>query len=233
MNDLFKIEKVKKADFSIKVMSVEKNVIKTMNNHFGLAKYDVKAIIKYKGTCVDVTANSCSLGRYEDFVSEELWEKDDFRPDKKMVSNILDELLDVYVNQEGYSFEELFEEEILHQYASAMVYYAYGEKHHDNLSYKRIEEDFEKLSCILLPEDDHFAVLFGKDRETITIETLRQPFFKKCFDVNTEREVYEYDGVYYNDRLEPIKVKPYGKGIFDLFTSTQYSKSRVVVSYTK
>lgn len=232
MSNLLIIEQVKKADFSVKVMIAEKNIKQTMDNHFCLALFDVTAVVDYKGTPVDIVETKCSFGRYEDLFPEEMWEDDDFDPDEKTVAEAIDCELDCALT-DGYTYEDLFSEELLHRYASKTVYYAYGEEHFDHLSYNGIEKRFEDLYCVLVPEDDHFKLLFGKDRYALALETLQLPIFTRHFDLNTEREVYEYNGSFYNSRLEPIRVKPYNNGIFDLLTSTQYPKGRVVISYTK
>ena len=183
MNTLLKIQNVRTTDFSVKVMSAEKNMTNTMHNHFGLAVFDVKAVVDYMGTPVDIVETKCSFGRYDDFFPEEMWEDEDFNPDEKMVADAIDCELDCALT-DGDTYEDLFGEELLHRYEAKTVYYAYGEKYYDHLE-------------------------------------------------RSEREVYEYDDTFYNHRLEPIRVKPYGRGVFDLLTTTQYPKGRVVVSYNK
>jgi hypothetical protein len=232
MNTLLKIQNVRTTDFSVKVVSAEKNMTNTMHNHFGLAVFDVKAVVDYMGTPVDIVETKCSFGRYDDFFPEEMWEDEDFNPDEKMVADAIDCELDCALT-DGYTYEDLFGEELLHRYSGKTVYYTYGEKYYGRLCHDGIEKSFEDLYCILVPEDEHFTLLFGKERYELASKTIELPIFTKYYDMNTEREVYEYDGTFYNHRLEPIRVKPYGRGAFDLLTTTQYPKGRVVVSYNK
>lgn len=232
MNNLLRIEQVNKSDFTLKVMSAKKNMTSTMNNLFGLAVFDVKAIVDYKGTPVDIVETKCSFGRYDGFFPEEMWEDKDFHPDEKMVAEAIDCELDCALS-EGYTYEELFGEELLYRYASKTVYYAYGEEYYEHLGHDGREKCFEDLYCVLVPEDEHFTLLFEKEKYELASETLDLSFFTKYYDMNTEREVYEYGGTFYNHRLEPIRVKPYGRGVFDLLTTTQYPRGRVVVSYNK
>ena len=232
MNTLLKIQNVRTTDFSVKVMSAEKNMTNTMHNHFGLAVFDVKAVVDYMGTPVDIVETKCSFGRYDDFFPEEMWEDEDFNPDEKMVADAIDCELDCALT-DGDTYEDLFGEELLHRYEAKTVYYAYGENYYGHLGHDGIEKSFEDLYCILVPEDDHFTLLFGKERYILASKTLELPVFTKYYDMNSEREVYEYDGTFYNHRLEPIRAKPYGRGAFDLLTTTQYPRRRVVVSYNK
>lgn len=217
-NDVFKIQDVNRSDFSVRVTFAEKNVTETMGNQSGKVVFDVEGVVKYKCQPVDCIETRCMFGRVESGFPE-------------MASNANGHEMDRLLSM-GYTYSSIFMEDLLNQYAYATLCSVYGKEYGSHIGQEAVNRRFQELNCVVVPEDGGYRLLFGYDRPSLASRALEKPVFTRYFDMNTAREVYEYDGVFYNDMLERIKVQPY-HDLFGLTDGVMYPAGRVVVSNSK
>ena len=170
MKRLYETDKVKKTDFTVKILSVESSV-NTLTNHCENALYEVNADIYYKGNRIESFFCLCPFGKCKNSEPDENGEFSGFLPEWQEMEAQLDARLN-RITAGGITLDEIFGDLVLDQYIRRVL--------------RRFYNEFEKLQCMLCVEDDECHLIIGTSLDDLK-KRMFSPITEEVTCLNNEK----------------------------------------------
>lgn len=183
MKRLYETDKVKKTDFTVKVLSVESS-LNTLNNHCEDALYEVKADIYYKGNRIDSFMCCCPFGKYKNSEPDENGGFAELLPKGAEILAQLDARLKG-VMEGGVTLDDIFDELVLDQYVEWVLSFLYNETAYF-MPVNRMTWAFERLHCMLCVEDDECHLIIGSSLDDLE-KRMFSPIMEEVTCLNNEK----------------------------------------------
>lgn len=179
----YETDKVKKSDFTVKVLRVESSV-NTLTNHCENALYEVNADIYYKGNRIESFFCLCPFGKCKNSEPDENGDFSGFLPEWKEMEAQLNERLN-HLTASGITLDEIFGDLVLDQYIRRVLRRFYNE-FEDCIPDNRLAWTFEKLQCMLCVEDDECHLIIGPSLEDLE-KRMFSPITEEVTCLNNEK----------------------------------------------
>ena len=186
----YETDKVKKTDFTVKVLSVESS-LNTLNNHCEDALYEVNADIYYKGNRIDSFFCCCPFGKYKNSEPDENGEFAELLPKGSEIEAQLDARLKS-ITEGGVTLDEIFDELVLDQYIERVLRFLYKETA-EFMPVNRMTWAFERLHCMLCIEDDKCHLIIGSSLFDLEMSMSEDTYLRNGVIVDQQDKLFVSD----------------------------------------